>query len=83
VVGGNDTRSMERPLGRFLGDALVRLDEQDPEFPLHVMSLIECILDDKPYEAPLRHGLIVQEILEGLLKSAETGKETRLRGDGG
>lgn len=44
---------------------------------------IECILDDKPCEAPLRHGLIVQEILEGLLKSAKTGKETRLRGDDG
>ena len=36
---------------------------------------IECILDDVPCEAPLRHGLIVQQMMEGLLKSAETGRE--------
>lgn len=46
VVGAQDGRSMERPLGRFLGDALVHLDEADPEFPLRVLSLVECVLDD-------------------------------------
>lgn len=40
--------------------------------------LIECILDGKECEAPLRHGLVVQEMLEGLLRSAEEGKEVRL-----
>lgn len=36
---------------------------------------IECILDGVPCQAPLRHGLIVQEMLEALLASAETGNE--------
>jgi len=39
---------------------------------------IECILDGKPCQAPLRHGLIVQQMLEGLLQSAKTGREVRL-----
>ena len=39
---------------------------------------IACILDGVPCEAPLRHGLIVQEMMEGLLRSAETGREVRL-----
>jgi predicted dehydrogenase len=39
---------------------------------------IECILDGVPCQAPLRHGLIVQEMMEALLTSAETGKEVQL-----
>ncbi len=39
---------------------------------------INCILDQIPCEAPLRHGLIVQEMMEALLRSAKTGKEERL-----
>ena len=38
---------------------------------------IDCILDGVECEAPLRHGLIVQQMLEGLLRSAKTGKEVR------
>ena len=38
---------------------------------------IECILDGVENEAPLRHGLIVQEMMEALLKSAEIDKEVR------
>ena len=38
---------------------------------------MDCILDGVPCEAPLRHGLIVQEMMEAMLKSAETGKEIR------
>ena len=40
---------------------------------------IDCILDGKPCEAPLRHGMLVQEMMEGLLTSAEKGKEVRLK----
>jgi predicted dehydrogenase len=40
---------------------------------------IACILDGVPCQAPLRHGLIVQEMMEALLKSAETGREVRIR----
>jgi predicted dehydrogenase len=39
---------------------------------------IECILDGVENQAPLRHGLIVQEMMEALLESAETGKEVYL-----
>jgi predicted dehydrogenase len=39
---------------------------------------IACILDGIPCAAPLRHGLIVQEMMEALLESAETGREVRM-----
>lgn len=39
---------------------------------------IECILDDVECKAPLRHGLIVQRMMEGLLTSGETGREVHL-----
>jgi predicted dehydrogenase len=39
---------------------------------------IDCILDGDECQAPLRHGLIVQEMMEALLKSAETGREVGL-----
>ncbi|RME54036.1 MAG: gfo/Idh/MocA family oxidoreductase [Caldilineae bacterium] len=41
---------------------------------------IECILDGVPCQAPLRHGLIVQRMMEGLLESAASGQEVRLEG---
>lgn len=39
---------------------------------------VECILDGVPCQAPVRHGLIVQEMIEALLASAATGREVRL-----
>jgi predicted dehydrogenase len=42
---------------------------------------IDCILDGVPCQAPLRHGMIVQEMLEGLLASGETGKPVALVGE--
>ncbi len=39
---------------------------------------IQCILDGIRCKAPLRHGLIVQQMMEGLLKSAETGHEVHI-----
>jgi len=41
---------------------------------------LDCILHGATCEAPLRHGMIVQELLEALLQSAETGKEVRVKG---
>ena len=46
-------------------------------FDLVANHFIECILDGVPCEAPLRHGLIVQGMMEGLLRSAEIGREIR------
>ena len=42
---------------------------------------IACIVDGVPCQAPLRHGLIVQEMMEGLLRSAEIGQEVRFSDD--
>ncbi|MFO7955759.1 MAG: gfo/Idh/MocA family oxidoreductase, partial [Candidatus Brocadiia bacterium] len=39
---------------------------------------IECILDGAECQAPLRHGMLVQEMMEALLESGETGREVRL-----
>jgi predicted dehydrogenase len=36
---------------------------------------VDCCLDGIPCQAPLRHGLIVQGMMEGLLRSGATGKE--------
>ncbi|HWQ14421.1 MAG TPA: Gfo/Idh/MocA family oxidoreductase [Roseiflexaceae bacterium] len=38
----------------------------------------DCILDGVACQAPLRHGLIVQEMMEALLESAELGREVQL-----
>ena len=39
---------------------------------------IDCILDGVECQAPLRHGLIVQQMMEAVLTSAERGREVRL-----
>jgi predicted dehydrogenase len=39
---------------------------------------IECILDGVACQSPLRHGMIVQEMMEAVLASAETGKEIEI-----
>jgi predicted dehydrogenase len=42
---------------------------------------IECVLDGVECQAPLRHGLIVQEMMEALLQSAAEGREVLLNAD--
>ena len=59
-------------------DVTVNLPKGPDPWDLIAGHFIECILDGKPCEAPLRHGLIVQEMMEAMLRSAETGKEVRL-----
>ncbi|MFW6189326.1 MAG: Gfo/Idh/MocA family protein [Planctomycetota bacterium] len=39
---------------------------------------IECILDGADCQAPLRHGLVVQQMLEAVLQSAEAGREVAI-----
>ena len=39
---------------------------------------IDCILDGVPCRAPLRHGLIVQRMMEAVLESGRKGKEVRV-----
>ena len=40
---------------------------------------IDCILDGVECEAPLRDGLIVQQMMEAVLKSAERGREVKIK----
>jgi predicted dehydrogenase len=39
---------------------------------------VACILDGVPCAAPLRHGLMVQYMMEAVLRSAKTGREVRV-----
>jgi predicted dehydrogenase len=59
-------------------DITVEVPEVHKGFDLVAEHFIACILDEITCEAPLKHGLIVQEMMEALLKSAETGKEVIL-----
>ncbi len=43
---------------------------------------IECILDNVPCQAPLRHGMIVQAMMEAVLESAESGREVAIDPEG-
>lgn len=53
-------------------------DARGNSWPNVADHFVACILDGIPCEAPLRHGLIVQEMMEGLLESAASGSEIRL-----
>jgi len=59
-------------------DTTVRLPKGPSAWDSIAAHFIDCILDGKPCEAPLRHGLIVQQMMEAVLKSAEKGKEVRM-----
>jgi predicted dehydrogenase len=60
----------------------IKVEIPRPQDPWDAIAshFIECILDGKKCEAPLRHGLIVQEMMEALLRSAELGREVSLKG---
>jgi predicted dehydrogenase len=51
---------------------------KDDGFGSVASHFIACILDGVECEAPLRHGLTVQRMLEAVLTSAESGVEVRL-----
>lgn len=59
-------------------DTVVRLPKGPTGFERVAAHFIACVLDGVPCQAPLRHGLIVQRMLEGLLRSAEEGREVRV-----
>jgi predicted dehydrogenase len=61
-------------------DTTVDLPEGPKVWDHIAAHFIECILDGVPCQAPLRHGLIVQSMMEALLESARTGHEVRLDG---
>ncbi len=59
-------------------DIAVNLPKGPEVWDVIAGHFIDCILDGVPCEAPLRHGLIVQQMMEAILESAETGSEVRI-----
>ncbi|MEE2657887.1 MAG: Gfo/Idh/MocA family oxidoreductase [Candidatus Latescibacterota bacterium] len=61
-------------------DEEVTLPRRAPEAWTAIAShFIACCLDGVPCQAPLRHGLQVQQMLEAVLASAVKGREVRIR----
>jgi predicted dehydrogenase len=59
-------------------DITVDLPEGPKVWDHIAAHFIACILDGVPCQAPLRHGLVVQSMMEALLESARTGHEVRI-----
>ncbi len=60
-------------------DTSINLRRQ-PEAWDHIAGhFIDCVLNEKKSSAPLSHGLRVQVMMEALLKSAQEGRELRIR----
>ena len=81
---GTEAGAQMRPpiLYQTIDDELVDTPIEVPETPIAWNNVgkhfLDCILDGITCKAPLRHGLIVQRMLEGLLESAETGEVVHL-----
>ena len=56
-------------------DLPVKLPAQKQGFNLMAEEFIAGVLDGGEVRAPLRHGLVVQQMIEAILKSGETGQE--------
>ena len=50
----------------------------DDYFEFKMRHFIDCVRTGKPSQAPGEHGLLVQQILDGIYRSAETGREVRI-----
>ncbi|HEU5086487.1 MAG TPA: Gfo/Idh/MocA family oxidoreductase, partial [Roseiflexaceae bacterium] len=59
-------------------DCAVTLPKGPEVWELLADHFNSCVLDGTPCAAPLRHGLIVQEMMEALLTSADEGREVTL-----
>jgi len=64
--------------GNGESDRAILMNRRDTGFAGVAAHFIAGVLDGIACQAPLRHGLTVQRILEGLLTSAESGREVRL-----
>jgi predicted dehydrogenase len=72
-----DPLTLYRTIEGRPADTVVRAPKQDG-FDGVAEHFIACILDGAECQAPLRHGLTVQRMLEGVLESAATGREVAL-----
>lgn len=82
---GTEAGARLRPLtiyrmnGALEENATIDLPESTNELAWDNVAghFIDSILNGTPCAAPLRHGWLVQRMMEGLLRSAETGREVR------
>lgn len=59
-------------------DTVVGIKDAQVDYARRIFGhFADCVRNGTPEEAPLRHGLIVQEMMEAMLESAQTGKEIR------
>ncbi len=59
-------------------DCTITLPKNPNGWEAMIAHFIACILDGMPCQSPLRHGLVVQEMLEAILQSAATGREVAI-----
>ena len=74
--------TMYRTEGRVPQDITMKMPPGPSSWDVIAGHFIDCILDGVPCQAPLRHGLVVQQMMEAALRSAELGREVRFREDG-
>jgi predicted dehydrogenase len=67
-----------RTIDNAPADITINLPKAPETWELLADHFNDCVLDGIPCAAPLRHGLVVQEMMEALLESAESGKEVTL-----
>jgi len=60
-------------------DTTVDLPKGPEAWDVIAGHFIDCIIDGVECKAPLRHGLIVQQMMEAVLRSAEKGKEVKIK----
>ena len=60
-------------------DLTPEVEKQSLPFERVASHFIECILDGVICKAPLQHGLVVQQMMEAILKSAELGEPVQLK----
>ncbi len=58
----------------YLTDNKITLLEKNP-YEMEIDHFIDCVRTGKKPNSPLEHGLMVQQILQGIYDSAKTGKE--------
>jgi len=60
-------------------DTTVEIEDSQESYGNNIFGhFADCVRNGTREEAPLRHGLIVQEMMEAMLESAKTGKEVFL-----
>ncbi len=78
TMGGPAPITIYRTLDGAPNDNVVKMPDGIPNAWDNIAAhFTACVLDGVPCEAPLRDGLVIQQMLEAVLASAESGREFR------